>query len=125
MELLGRNVSKAEAEGCFAHLGGSACAAELDWNKPQQLTALSPPFDVVVGCEIMYLEDHVPVLTALLTKATRPGSIVYLSYGRNRTALDALLKKLSGSFSQHDVAYDEYDPKFRSEDVAAVVLTRM
>ncbi|GFZ12892.1 S-adenosyl-L-methionine-dependent methyltransferases superfamily protein [Actinidia rufa] len=47
-------------------LGKSLKTAQLYWTKPDQINALSPPFDLVIATDVVYIEESVgPLISAM------------------------------------------------------------
>ena len=74
-----------------------AKVAQLDWEK--DLENYTETFDVILGADVIYIEDVFPALLQTLLKLSHEKSKVYLScrirYDRDRTFLKMLKKNFT------------------------------
>ena len=101
--------------------GTSADVHELKWGA--SVSALTPPFDVVVACDVMYMHDAVEPLVQTLQDLTAQGSSIYIAHGRNQQARDLFLHRCKGAFQVAAVPEGTLDELYRCEDVEVLLLT--
>ena len=75
----------------------NAAASRLDQVDCLMLDWLNPPpdmkrFDVILGAEILFREEFFQPLLNVLSKALKPGGVVYLAHDIKRRSLEPFLK---------------------------------
>ena len=75
---------------------GGIVVLEHTWGHPPGEGPLSPPFDLIVACDVMYIAEAVPDLVSTLVALCAPGGQVLLAHGRNRGGEAALLVQVCG-----------------------------
>mmetsp|Transcript_25216 Transcript_25216/g.54876 ORF Transcript_25216/g.54876 Transcript_25216/m.54876 type:complete len:296 (-) Transcript_25216:193-1080(-) len=99
---------------------------ELTWGKPVEgLVKGTGGFDVVVGCDLMYIREAVPALCNTLVELSGPKTRILFAYGRNRFAEEEFLEAIAGVFSMQDLEESELDDIHRAEDVRVCLLQRL
>lgn len=66
----------------------------IDWKNPPEL----PPFDTIIGAEILFREDFFEPLLNLFRKYLKPGGVVYLAHDVRRKSLNGFLSKAEEFF---------------------------
>ena len=61
----------------------------IDWNKPPEL----PPFDTIMGAEILFREDLLDPLLSLFDRLLKPWGVVYLAHDVRRKTVRLFLEK--------------------------------
>lgn len=82
------------------------------------------PFDIIVACDIMYIPSAVDSIVKSLKEASREGTCVYISHGRNRGAEDLFLASCRKDFSAEPLQNSELDYVYQSDDVAVYRLRK-
>lgn len=85
---------------------------------------LGGPFDIVVACDVMYVEQAATNLVATLTAVTTPASTVFLAHGRNRQAEASFLIKAAAEFNIDSVSSADLDSVFQCSDVTVLLLRK-
>lgn len=82
------------------------------------------PFDIIVACDIMYIPSAVDAIVKSLKEASRKGTCVFISHGRNRGAEELFLARCCQDFSVEAVHSSDLDDVYRSDDVSVYQLKR-
>jgi len=100
--------------------------AALRWGDAAAADALGGRFDLVLGCDIMYIDEQETVrdLLATLVQVTTESSVVLLAHGRNRFAEGRFLAEARAEFTVRDVPRADLHPKYQCEDVRVLKLQR-
>eukprot|EP00884_Botryococcus_braunii_P021511 jgi/Botrbrau1/8043/Bobra.13_2s0014.2 len=99
----------------FTSNGISGHIMEHRWGA--DTAALNPPFDVIVACDVMYVEAAVGSLVDSLVALSSPTTLILVAHGRNRQAEPAFLTACLGKLALEDVPYDDLHPVYRCSDV--------
>lgn len=67
----------------------------IDWTKPPQL----PPFNTIIGAEILFREDLLAPLLALFDSLLAPGGSIYLSHDIRRKTLYTFLDRAQATYT--------------------------
>lgn len=124
LPLLRRNV----ADACTTGKKGTACVHALTWSTRSAASVrrdvnAGAAFDVVVASDVMYLIDAVPDLVRTLVAVSDPRTVVYMAYGRNRSAEDAFMRAAKAAgFSVADVPDSELHATYQCLDVTVLRL---
>lgn len=86
---------------------------------------LGGPFDIVVACDVMYVERAAADLVATLAAVTTPASSVILAHGRNRQAEAAFFGAAAAAFSIDSVPSSSLDSVFQCSDVTVLLLRKL
>ncbi|KAK3266488.1 hypothetical protein CYMTET_24888, partial [Cymbomonas tetramitiformis] len=97
---------------------------ELTWGE-QLSSTLQAPYDVVVGCDIMYIREAVPALISTLELLADKTTRIYLAYGRNRFAEELFFEGIEGIFFMKDIPESDFDEIYSAQDVRMVLLTKL
>ncbi|XP_078358356.1 protein N-lysine methyltransferase METTL21A-like [Oculina patagonica] len=99
------NVTKMNVEGNLGENQNSVAIKELEWG--QNVSSFSPPFDFVLGADIVYIEETFSDLLKTLQDLCDENSIVLLSckirYDRDKRFFELLSKH----FRHETVMYDQ------------------
>lgn len=99
------NVTRMNVEGNLGEKQKSVEIKELEWG--QNISSFSPPFDYVLGADIVYIEDTFNNLLKTLQDLCDENSVVLLSckirYDRDKRFFDLLSK----SFTHKTILYDQ------------------
>ncbi|KAF6266140.1 putative methyltransferase-domain-containing protein [Scenedesmus sp. NREL 46B-D3] len=86
---------------------------------------LSEPFDVIVACDVMYVDELVPDLVQSLLQLSFTGSTILIAHGRNRPAEPAFKLAAARHFAFELVPDDELDEVYQCSDVDVLRLRRL
>lgn len=99
------NVTRMNVEGNLGQKKNSVEIKELEWG--QNVSSFSPPFDFVLGADIVYIEETFKDLLKTLQDLCDENTTVLLScklrYDRDKRFFDLL----SQSFRHETVLYDQ------------------
>eukprot|EP00882_Tetradesmus_deserticola_P029667 GHRQ01033253.1.p1 GENE.GHRQ01033253.1~~GHRQ01033253.1.p1 ORF type:complete len:160 (+),score=50.83 GHRQ01033253.1:167-646(+) len=114
---------------CFAavsHAAGVLDAAVVEHRWGCELhEVLAEPFDVIVACDVMYIDELVPDLVQSLLLLSHQGSIILIAHGRNRPAEPAFKLAAAQHFEVGLVPGDELDEVYQCSDVDVLRLRRL
>eukprot|EP00879_Flechtneria_rotunda_P030302 GHRR01032922.1.p1 GENE.GHRR01032922.1~~GHRR01032922.1.p1 ORF type:complete len:247 (+),score=39.72 GHRR01032922.1:247-987(+) len=83
---------------------------------------LQPPFDVIVGCDLLYADDLVPDLVKSLQLLSHRDSFILVAHGRNRSGEPAFNKAAAPYFSVSMVQCADLDEVYQCSDVDVLKL---
>jgi methylase of polypeptide subunit release factors len=86
---------------------------KLDWNKGD----LAATFDLICGAELIYREEVIPPLIALLRRHLSPGGEVFLAHDRQRRSVEKFISRLPA-----DAEVESIGKTFRGKDTAHRIL---
>lgn len=118
---LALNVTKTNMEKNFEDLfkQGVIKAVELEWG--QNVSSFAPPFDFVIGADVVYIEETFRDLLKTLDELSNRETVVLLSckirYERDKHFLHLLKKKFSCEKVVYDPQSDIYVYKAQKRDV--------
>lgn len=91
------------------------------WGDP--IASLSPPYDIIVACDCVYVEHLVEPLVWSLEQLSGPRStIIIASERRDLVAYELFTTRLEKSFSVRKVPQKDLDPEFADEGVFEVLI---
>lgn len=102
---------------------------EYTWG--QNPSHLGGPFDLLVACDVMYIEESSSALVQSLAQlvkrpsqcADTPGGTALIAYGRNRSAETSFRSYAhSAGFNIREIASGSMDPVYHCVDVTVLEL---
>ncbi|DBB00526.1 TPA: hypothetical protein ACH3X3_002225 [Trebouxia sp. C0006] len=115
------------ADNCKANVpqdaSGSVIIKEHRWG--ERLADLGGPFDVIVACDVMYIEAAIPDLVKTLVAAASPFTDIYISHGRNRQAEHVFQTCCKGKLLVSQVDSSQLDEVYQTGDVDVLHLQSM
>jgi len=88
--------------------------AELDWTE-EDLSRFKPPFEFIVGTDVVFLESLVaPLIATLLALSDRRSQIFICVEQRNESAHELFLEKAKEHFTVKKIPTSKLDPEFQS-----------
>ncbi|CAM6102096.1 unnamed protein product [Calypogeia fissa] len=124
-----RNLSRAKytaSENSYLGSIGSVEVAELDWGNDEHIAAVEPPFDYIIGTDVVYVEHLLEPLMATILALAGPKTTVMLGYEFRssgvREQLDELCKK---HFHVKKVLHSKMDPKYQHPNIDLFILRRI
>jgi len=101
LPLLMRNVERntvrikqANAENPYSVSFGSIQVAELDWGNQHHIAAVDPPFDYIIGTDIVYVEHLLEPLLKTILSLSGPRTTVLLGYELRSTVVHEKMNEL-------------------------------
>ncbi|XP_010441922.1 PREDICTED: protein N-lysine methyltransferase METTL21A [Camelina sativa] len=102
-----------------AALGKSLKASVVYWNNRDQISALNPPFDLVIAADVVYIEESVGQLVTAMESLLADDGAVLLGYQIRSPEADKLfwemcdvvfrIEKVPHEHLHHEYAYEETD----------------
>ncbi|XP_010481771.1 PREDICTED: protein N-lysine methyltransferase METTL21A-like [Camelina sativa] len=102
-----------------AALGKSLKASVVYWNNRDQISALNPPFDLVIAADVVYIEESVGQLVTAMELLLADDGAVLLGYQIRSPEADKLfwemcdvvfrIEKVPHEHLHHEYAYEETD----------------
>ncbi|KAL6137952.1 hypothetical protein ACLB2K_063241 [Fragaria x ananassa] len=106
-------------------LGKNLKHAILHWNKADQIAALSPPYDVVVATDVVYIEETVGPLISTLEAMVKDDGIVLLGYQlRSPEAHKLFWEMCEGVFVIEKVPHQDLHPDYAYEETDVYILRK-
>lgn len=130
LPLLRRNVDKNMVRAKYSaseysHLGpiGSVEVAELDWGNQQQAETLNPPFDYIVGTDVVYKEHLLPPLLESVLALSGPRTTLLLGYEFRASGVKEQLQELfSRHFTMKKIAHSKMDAKYQHSNIDLYIM---
>ncbi|KAG6543530.1 hypothetical protein Mapa_015024 [Marchantia paleacea] len=121
-----RNLSRAKytASDC-SYMGsiGKVDVAELDWGNETHITATGPPFDYIIGTDVVYKEQYLEPLINTILALAGPKTTVMLGYEFRSSGVRELLGQLCRKhFSVKRVLHSKMDPKYQHPDIDLFIM---
>ena len=66
----------------------------LEWNNKTEIQNLNPPFDIIVGSDITYEEEHIPSLVETLLQLSNDDTEIFIGYEERKMSSESLFFKL-------------------------------
>jgi predicted nicotinamide N-methyase len=124
-----RNLARARytaSDNVYQGSIGNVEVAELDWGNNAHAAALEPPFDYIIGTDVVYIEHLLEPLMSTILALAGPKTVVILGYEFRssgvREQLDGLCKK---HFHVKKVLHSKMDPKYQHPNIDLLILRRI
>lgn len=99
--------------------------AQLYWANSVQIKALSPPFDVVIAADVVYLEETVRPLVETMVKMVAEDGVVLLGYQLRSPEADKLFWEVSGEvFKIEKVPHEDLHPEYNYEETDVYIFRK-
>lgn len=106
-------------------LGKTLKHSVLYWNRPEQISALHPPYDVVVATDVVYIEESVGPLISAMEALVADDGVVLLGYQVRSPEAHKLFWEMSESvFEIHKVPHEHLHPEYAYEEADVYVLKK-
>ncbi|KAK9663989.1 hypothetical protein RND81_14G011600 [Saponaria officinalis] len=97
---------------------GSMKVAELDWGNKDHIQAVNPPFDYVIGTDVVYAEHLLDPLLETICALSGPRTTVVLGYEIRSTSVhDKMLHMWKSNFDVKTIPRTKMDPKYQHESI--------
>ncbi|PSR95343.1 Protein-lysine methyltransferase [Actinidia chinensis var. chinensis] len=107
-------------------LGKSLKTAQLYWTKPDQINALSPPFDLVIATDVVYIEESVGPLISAMEALVGDTGVVLLGYQIRSPEAHLLFWELCGRvFDVQKVPHEHLHPDYAYEEADVYMLRKL
>lgn len=99
--------------------------AQLYWNKPDQIKALGPPFDLVIATDVVYIEETVRPLVAAMEALVGEGGAVLLGYQIRSPEAHRLFWEICGGvFDVEKVPHEHLHPEYAYEETDVYIMRK-
>jgi len=121
-----RNMVVAKSSAAeYPHLGpvGSIQVAELDWGNHLQAEVLEPPFDYIVGTDLVYKEHLLPPLLESILALSGPKTTLLLGYEFRCSGVREQLRDLfSHHFEIKKIPHSKMDAKYQHPNIDLFIM---
>ncbi|KAG0570528.1 hypothetical protein M758_6G162500 [Ceratodon purpureus] len=121
-----RNMGRAKYSASeYSHLGpiGSIEVAELNWGNQEQAEALNPPFDYIIGTDVVYKEYLLPPLLESILSLAGPKTTLLMGYELRASGVKEQLEEL---FSRHfvikKIPHSKMDAKYQHSNIDLYIM---
>ncbi|KAL9241226.1 hypothetical protein vseg_015359 [Gypsophila vaccaria] len=102
---------------------GSMKVAELDWGNKDHIQAVNPPFDYVIGTDVVYAEHLLDPLLETIRALSGPRTTIVLGYEIRSTSVhDKMLHMWKGNFDVKTIPRTKMDPKYQHESIQLYIM---
>ncbi|ERM97434.1 hypothetical protein AMTR_s00124p00014420, partial [Amborella trichopoda] len=107
---------------CSASMG-SIQVAELDWGNSHHIAAVDPPFDYVIGTDIVYAEHLLDPLVATLNALSGPKTTILLGYElRSTNVHEKMMNMWKTNYEVKSIPKSKMDPKYQHSSIQLFVM---
>ncbi|XP_022680534.1 protein N-lysine methyltransferase METTL21A isoform X2 [Setaria italica] len=97
---------------------GSITVAELDWGNKEHIKAVEPPFDYIIGTDVVYSEHLLQPLMETITALSGPKTKILLGYEiRSTTVHEKMMEMWKSNFVVKTVSKSKMDPKYQHPSI--------
>lgn len=97
---------------------GSITVAELDWGNKDHIRALDPPFDYIIGTDVVYAEHLLEPLLQTILALSGPRTTILLGYEiRSTTVHDTMMHMWKSNFEVKTIPHSKMDIKYRHPSI--------
>ncbi|KAI3997114.1 hypothetical protein MKX01_008958 [Papaver californicum] len=127
LPLLMRNVDRNTSRILQSHLDsssfGSIKAAELDWGNEKHIQAVEPPFDFIIGTDVVYAEHLLDPLLQTIFSLSGPKTTILLGYEiRNMVVHEQMLQMWKSNFEVKTVPRTKMDSKYQHPSIHLYIM---
>ncbi|CAL5391526.1 unnamed protein product [Camellia sinensis] len=106
-------------------LGKTLKTTQLYWTNSDQIKALSPPFDLVVATDVVYIEDTVAPLVSAMEALIGDTGTVLLGYQLRSPEAHQLFWEICGRvFDIQKVPHEHLHPEYAYEEADVYILRK-
>ncbi|XP_039791937.1 protein N-lysine methyltransferase METTL21A isoform X2 [Panicum virgatum] len=115
LPLLMRNV---ERNRSWISQSNSDSVAELDWGNKEHIKAVEPPFDYIIGTDVVYSEHLLQPLMETITALSGPKTKILLGYEiRSTTVHEKMMEMWKSNFVVKTVSKSKMDAKYQHPSI--------
>lgn len=97
---------------------GSVTVAELDWGNKEHIKAVDPPFDYIIGTDVVYSEHLLQPLMETIIALSGPKTKIMLGYEiRSTTVHDQMMEMWKSNFNVKTVSKSKMDGKYQHPSI--------
>ncbi|KAK9999422.1 hypothetical protein SO802_019025 [Lithocarpus litseifolius] len=102
---------------------GSIQVAELDWGNDDQIRAVGPPFDYIIGTDVVYAERLLEPLLQTITALSGPKTTILLGYEiRSTNVHEQMLQMWRRNFDVKIVPQSKMHPTFQHPSIQLFIM---
>ncbi|TVU27700.1 hypothetical protein EJB05_19197 [Eragrostis curvula] len=97
---------------------GSIKVAELDWGNQDHIKAVEPPFDYIIGTDVVYSEHLLQPLLETITALSGPKTKILLGYEiRSTTVHEKMMEMWKSNFIVKTISKSKMDAKYHHPSI--------
>ncbi|XP_015688928.1 protein N-lysine methyltransferase METTL21A [Oryza brachyantha] len=97
---------------------GSITVAELDWGNKEHIRAVDPPFDYIIGTDVVYSEHLLQPLMETIIALSGPKTKIMLGYEiRSTTVHEQMMEMWKSNFNVKTVSKSKMDAKYQHPSI--------
>lgn len=118
-----RNTSSIMQTNLNSDLFGSINVAELDWGNMDHIQALDPPYDYVIGTDVVYSEHLLDPLLQTICHVSGPRTTIMLGYEIRSTSVhEKMLEMWKSHFDVKTVPKARMDYKYQHPSIQLYIM---
>ncbi|XP_024007801.1 protein-lysine methyltransferase METTL21D isoform X2 [Eutrema salsugineum] len=104
---------------------GSLRVAELDWGNEDHIRAVEPPFDYVIGTDVVYAEQLLEPLLHTILALSGPKTTVMLGYEIRSTIVhDKMLRMWKDNFEVKTIPRSKMDGEYQDPSIHLYIMSQ-
>ncbi|KAM0842068.1 hypothetical protein ACQ4PT_058601 [Festuca glaucescens] len=122
LPLLMRNVERNKSWIAQSNLDsgsfGTVTVAELDWGNKEHIRAVEPPFDYIIGTDVVYSEQLLQPLLETIIALSGPKTKVLLGHEiRSTTVHEQMMEMWKSNFNVKTISKSKMDAKYQHPSI--------
>ncbi|KAF9594250.1 hypothetical protein IFM89_028907 [Coptis chinensis] len=102
---------------------GSIEVAELDWGNQEHIKAVGPPFDYIIGTDIVYVEHLLDPLLQTIFGLSGPKTTILLGYEiRNTVVHEQMLSMWRDNFEVKTIPKSKMDSNYQHDSIYLYIM---
>ncbi|XP_022140387.1 protein N-lysine methyltransferase METTL21A [Momordica charantia] len=102
---------------------GSISAAELDWGNEDHIKAVGPPFDFIIGTDVVYAEHLLEPLLMTIHALSGPKTTIMLGYEiRSTNVHEQMLDMWKKNFEVKTVSKSKMDSQYQHPNIQLYIM---
>ncbi|XP_068663165.1 uncharacterized protein [Aristolochia californica] len=102
---------------------GSINVAELDWGNKNHIQAVDPPFDYIIGTDVVYAEHLLEPLMQTIFSLSGPRTTILLGYEiRSTTVHKQMLEMWKNNFEVKTIPKTKMDTKYQHDCIQLFIM---
>uniref|UniRef100_A0A7N0RCI7 Uncharacterized protein n=1 Tax=Kalanchoe fedtschenkoi TaxID=63787 RepID=A0A7N0RCI7_KALFE len=119
-----RNISRIVQGDSNSDLFGSIKVAELDWGNEDHISAVDPPFDYIIGTDVVYAEHLLEPLLKTIFAVSGPKTTILLGHEIRSTAVhEQMLDMWKKHFDVKSIPKSKMDIKYQHPSIQLYVMS--
>ncbi|CAI9290019.1 unnamed protein product [Lactuca saligna] len=124
MRNIERNISRITQMNPDADSIGSMMAAELSWGNKDHIRALDPPFDYIIGTDVVYAEHLLEPLLQTMLALSGPKTTILIGYEiRSTNVHEQMIQLWKKHFEVKIVPKSKMDVKYNHPSIQLYIMT--